>query len=246
MKEVKPIAKLYNRDSLFEKFKNGRRPEERDFEDLINSTINKLDDGIAKSFKSGLELAPQGEKGERLISLFEKLNDSDPAWEFNLKGEADKKSMHIKSAAENKSLLTLATDNKIGINKEAPLHELDVAGSVGMQKRVGTYASDQIPANGEWTRILSGLKGVNAFELIACAQGKEGKGKYAVTQATLLNAYRGKHGKIKKIQDYYGWRWWHRLKLRWTGDPFNYNLEIKSASNYGEEGKIDYHICQLL
>lgn len=246
MNEDKPLAKLYNRDSLFEKFKNGRRPEEKDFEDLINSTINKLDDGIAKSFKSGLELAPKGESAERLISLFEKLNDTDPAWVFNLKGKVSKKSLHIESVAHKNSIMSFTTDNKVGVNKENAMHELDVAGTIGMQRRVGTYASDRIPANGQWFRILSGLKGVNAFELIASANGKEGQGKYALLHANLLNAYRGKNGKIKRTQDYYGWKWWHRLKVRWTGSPFNYNLELKSASNYGEEATIDYHICQLL
>ena len=72
--EENSTSKLLNRESLYERFKNGKRPNEKDFEDLINSSINKLDDGISKSFEAGLELAPQGEEGKEVISLYEKLN----------------------------------------------------------------------------------------------------------------------------------------------------------------------------
>ncbi len=246
MEEEKEKIKLYNRDSLYEKFKNGKRPHEGDFEDLINSTINKLDDGIAKSFEAGLELAPQGDEGKTVISLYEKLSHIEASWLINLKGDEGAKNLHIETQETDEPALFLGRKNQIGINNQDPRYELEVNGLVGAKGRIGTYAQGEVKADGEWVTILKGLEGVNAFEIVAHAHDEKGKGKYALTKATLLNAYSGKHGKIKRINDYYGWRWWHRIRLRWVGTPFDYSLQIKTASDYGDEGCITYHIATLL
>lgn len=246
MEEEKEKVKLYNRDSLYEKFKNGKRPHEGDFEDLINSTINKLDDGIAKSFESGLELAPQGDEGSTVISLYEKLSDADASWLINLKGEEGNKDLYLENKEAENPALFLNRKNQIGINTNDPSCELEVNGVIGAKGRVGTYAQGEISANGEWMTILKGLEGVNAFELVAYAHDEKGKGKYALTRATLLNAYSGNRGRIKRTNDYYGWKWWHRIRLRWVGTPFDYSLEMKTASDYGDEGRINYHIATLL
>ena len=62
---------LYNRESLIEKFKNGSRPQENDFKALIESTINKLDDGLSNNFTDGLQLAPSQKNSNKLISFYE-------------------------------------------------------------------------------------------------------------------------------------------------------------------------------
>lgn len=246
MEEENEKSKLFNRESLYEKFKNGKRPEEKDFEDLINSTINKLDDGISKSFDGGLELAPQGEEGEDLISLFEKLNDLLPSWRIRLQGEKGKKSFNFKSNDQEVNALTITQDNKLGVNVENPKHELEIMGAMASSARIGTYAVGEVVADGKWKTILSDLEGVNAFEMMAVAQATKGKGKYAMLQASLLNAYSGKGGRVKRIQNYYSWKWWHRIRVRWRGTPFKYSLEIKSGADYGEGGTIKYNIGKLL
>lgn len=238
--------KLFNRESLYEKFRNGKRPEERDFKDLIYSSINKLDDGISKSFEAGLELAPQGEEGEDLISFFEKLNDLSPSWKIRLQGEKGEKNLNITSNQQLVNTITLTKENKLGVNHESPQHELDVNGTIASSARIGTYAVGEVAADGQWKTILKNLEGVNAFEMMAVAHSTEGKGKYAMMQAHLLNAYSGKGGRIKRIQNYYSWKWWHRIRVRWRGTPFDYSLEIRSGYNYGEGGVIKYNIGKLL
>ena len=66
--------KLLNRETLCELFKNGKRPTEDDFRDLVFSMINKLDDGLSKDFNHGLELAPQGASAETLLSFFHRID----------------------------------------------------------------------------------------------------------------------------------------------------------------------------
>jgi hypothetical protein len=238
-------SKIFNRESLYEKFKNGKRPVEKDFEDLINSTVNRLDDGISKNFDTGLELAPQGENGEEIMSLFEKINDLLPSWKFKLVGDSGNKRLCIASSKLGDALV-ITRENKVGINCKDPKFELDVAGVVGSAGRVGTFAHGEVPADGQWKTILLDLKGVNAFEMMAVAHATDGKGKYAMLHAFLLNAYSGNSGRIKKIHNIYGWKWWNRINVRWKGDPFNYSLEIRSGANFGEGAVLKYNIGKLI
>lgn len=237
--------KIFNRESLYEKFKNGKRPIEKDFEDLINSTVNRLDDGISKNFDTGLELAPQGEHGEEILSLFEKINDLLPTWKFKLVGDSGRKRLCITNSVEQDAI-SITPENKVGINCSEPEFELDVAGVVASEGRVGTFAKGEVPADGQWRTILSNLKGVNGFEMIAVAHAIEGQGKYAMLHAILLNAYSGHSGSIKKSHNIFGWKWWKRINVRWKGDPFNYSLEIRSGINFGEGAVLKYNIGKLL
>jgi hypothetical protein len=102
-----------------------------------------------------------------------------------------------------------------------------------------------LAANGEWQTILSDLKGVSAFEINGYSQGEPTKGRYCVIHAIALNGYTGKRGRIYCKNNYYGW-WWQRLKLRWIGIPHNYELQIKTCSNYGLKGRIIIYVKSLL
>ena len=241
-------AKVYNRNSLYQYFKNGERPTQDHFHDLINSTINILEDGISKDFNNGLQLAPQTrneEKGEKLISFYEQLDGSDPVWSINLMGTAAHKKLCFISAQSDKVLLTLTHDGRVGINELEPRYDLDVSGAIGMKSRIGTYKKGTLKANKEWQPILKGLSGCHIFEVVAMAHSKEGEGKYSSVHAIASNAYSGKSGRIKCTRDYYGWKWWRRIGLRWVGNPFNYDLEMKTFSDYGKFGKIEFSITKL-
>jgi hypothetical protein len=241
-------AKIYNRESLYQYFKNGSLPTEKHFHDLINSTINRLDDGISKDFSNGLQLAPQAsdeQKGENLISFYEQLDGSDSLWTIGLMGTASDKMLNIKSEQDQKNILSLSHGGKIGINKSHPKYTLDVNGAVGMHSRVGTFKKGTIKANSQWQPILKGLEGCNQFEVTAIAHGKEGEGKYASIYAIASNAYSGKNGRIRYTRDYYGWKWWKRIGLRWVGNPFDYDLEIRTFSDYGDFGEIEFSITKL-
>ena len=60
---------IQNRKSLKGYFKKGQLPTEGHFHDLIDSSINKVDDGMSKTMEDGLMLAPIGES-RKLISFF--------------------------------------------------------------------------------------------------------------------------------------------------------------------------------
>jgi hypothetical protein len=102
------------------------------------------------------------------------------------------------------------------------------------------------PADGEWHTILTNLDGISAFEINGRAQGIKGAGRYCVIHSIVLNAYNGKKGRIHTKCDYYGCRRWNRIKLRWIGNPFDYQLQIKTCSNYGKGGRIIVSVKNLL
>lgn len=191
-------------------------------------------------------MAPQGEEGEDIISLYEKLNDLHPVWRFCLQGDSGSKKLNIKQGNQEQSAFVIDSKNRVGVNLESPNYNFEVGGTIASVGRVGTYASGEVKADGEWKTILTDLEGVNAFELIAVAHASEGKGKYALLEASLLNAYSGKRGRIRRTNDFYSWKWWHRIRIRWRGTPFNYSLQIRSGIDYGEEGVLKYNIGKLL
>lgn len=131
------------------------------------------------------------------------------------------------------------------MHQKRPEHNLDDEAITESNSRIEIYKQGTIEANGKWHPILTGLKSCNIFEVIAMAYGKESEGKYATLHAIASNAYNGKRGRIKCTCDYYGWTWWRRIGLRWVGTPFNYSLEMKTYSNYGNSGKIQYSINKL-
>jgi hypothetical protein len=120
---------------------------------------------------------------------------------------------------------------------------MEVEGFVGMQGRIGTYNSGSRPADGKWHTILENLDHCQAFEIMA-RTGKKGTGRFALMRAVALGVYGPRGSKIKKTQSYYGF-FWNKLNLRWTGTTHEYNLEIRSNSNYGEEVNIHYTITRL-
>lgn len=242
---VAETRKLLNRETLYELFKNGRRPTEHDFRDLIFSMINKLDDGLAKDFDHGLELAPQGTSAEKLLSFFHRIDDSDPAWTLGISSKEEGGGLNIENGDTRESALYIDTEGKVGIGTLQPETDLDLRGTLSVKSVKGNYAEGTIAADGQWHTILTDLEGCNMFSVAACANGKQGEGKYALLHAIALNAYAGKKGSCKKSRNRYGWYWWRRLQIRWTGNPFSYNLQLRTRSSYGKDAVINYHIMQL-
>ncbi len=98
------------------------------------------------------------------------------------------------------------------------------------------------PADGKWHNIITDLSGLTLVEILAISIGRKGYGKYSILFAQALNTF-GK-GNIKYNQANYGMRW-NKLALRWKRDKLNYNLQIKTKSNYGDDGYIQVFLNQL-
>jgi hypothetical protein len=118
------------------------------------------------------------------------------------------------------------------------------------------------------------LTGSNAFEIMAYAEGDQGDGKYALMHAIAISTYGNSKPKITKTSACYGKKW-NNIDIRWVSkpsqiteqpeedekkffdlakwwktfrepkDPFKYNLQLKTKSNYGDGKKIRYKVTVL-
>ena len=248
-----------DRKTLAKYFKKGRFPSAVHFEDLIDSMVNKIDDGIDKSEGEGLQLAPQ-HNAETVISFFKQLVESQlPEWQVKLKSSNNQNGLSFDRVvpgkdgkAESESLFFLDNDQRVGIKTLQPRFDLEVNGSLGAKRRIGTYAIGMVDADGEWHKILTGLDKLQAFEVMAVAKGPPGDGKYAMTHALAISTYGKSKNKIRQIKAHFGRFVWHRYKieLRWSGDIHDYNLEIRTRRHFGADtthgmSKIKYHITSL-
>ncbi|MCP5003938.1 MAG: hypothetical protein GY941_08315 [Planctomycetes bacterium] len=237
-----------SRDVLKNFFKKGSMPKGVHFNELIDSSINIIDDSLDKTAEDGLMLSPTGGM-DKLVSLYKNSDFEHCVWSISIDKQND--GLIIKNN-KNKTALYLDPDGKIGINKKDPKSALDIDGAVTSSGRVGNYKSGKAPANGKWHKIIENLDGCHAFEIMAGA-GKEKSGRYALMHAIAVNTYNpggfisdffGSKKKITYNQAYYHWKC-SKIKLRWQGDQDNYFLELKTNCNYGDGVNVTYHISRL-
>ncbi|HNP25128.1 MAG TPA: hypothetical protein PKM20_00175 [Nitrosomonas sp.] len=249
-----------NRKTLEAKFKNGSMPSEIAFADLIDSTLNLIDDGFDKTIKDGLRIFQLGDG--RLMSFYQKMETLSPLWFVGL----DKATSNLKIGNQfNPNVLTLrsmggaanATDAidtagaarvGVGINKAQPQYELDVAGTIASHGRIGQKDAFAVPADGEWYDITGVLTGCQAFEVVAGAGGRDADGKYALMHAFALCTYHAKNH-ISYHQAHFGAKC-NQLELRWepvsneNGD-FEYILQLRTGASYGNDIWVRYHLTRL-
>jgi hypothetical protein len=231
---------LQNRNTLKNFFRKGQMPSESNFMDLIDSMINKVDDGMSKNIDDGLTLSPIG-TSKKLMSFFKSIEDKNPAWSI----EIDNSALHIISNTQKGPLeiVTLKDGGNVGINNPDPQYALDVNGTLGIKERVGTHQQGKVLADGKWHKIMEGLNGCYAFEIIA-GVGKKRTGKYALIHALALSTFGRSSNRIQINQAYYGTRC-NKIDLRWTGDTYNLNLEMRTRCSYDGEYFINYNITNL-
>lgn len=238
--------KSLNRESLKAIFSNGNRPDANSFGSLIDSMMNKVEDGISKSDEDGLILAPELSESDRLISFFSKIEDEVPAWSIELAQDGVEGLGIVEniSLKEKKDRLFFRKNGNVGIGTNSPITNLEVKGITGIESRIGTYKIGTVAADGKWHDILTNLNDCNAFEIVARAGGQKRAGKYALLHALALTTYGNSRNRIRCTQAHYGW-WWHKIALRWTGSTFNYRLQMRTRTNYGAGYNINYHITKL-
>ena len=226
---------LINRQTLKNYFKKGGFATEKHFEDLIDSSINAVDDGITINKEDGFKLTSP-DKSTKLLSFYNKSNQDHADFSLNIKHEGNV-GLFVKSQESNPAL-TITPFNKIGVNKATPEYDLDVNGTIGYKHRIGTYAVGSVPADGSWHTIISELDGVKSFEINALAAGKVGKGYYAACHAIAISTFGGRlsRSKIKLTQAHFE-SFRNKIQLRWRGDMHNFRLEIRTRRNYGVDDK---------
>ena len=142
-----------------------------------------------------------------------------------------------------KSVIYIDTNCNIGIGKTNPENRLDINGNISFNGRKGTFASGSVIANGEWHKIITNLKDCHMFEIVA-KMSKYHNGVHSILYAIAANAFNGKCSDIKKINAYYN-SYNDKIELRWTGETFNYDLEMRSKKDQGENVTIKYNITNL-
>ncbi|NOS94623.1 MAG: hypothetical protein HOP30_22150 [Cyclobacteriaceae bacterium] len=247
-----------SREQLKKYFRNGALVREEYFNDLIDSTVNKVSDKVEPTSDSGLGLTPSV-NGNRYLSFFkdsisEKNNIPTFAWHA-LGAQQETLSMgtpgatkdQLKSVVAFKSFADKGNSVRIGINNVNPVYDLDVNGSVGIRARIGCYRDpaidyNQVKADGQWHKILTNQRGIQAFEIIL--QASEPDGKYAMFYAVLTIA-KASNKTVTAISQDYKW-WWQRLQMRCVVEKEGVSgIEVRTAMKYAGAPIIQSRITRL-
>lgn len=229
-----------NRASLKNSFLRGSIPREDDFHNLIDSSINKQDDGVRKEPGFALGITADG-ANEEALSFFKNIEDIEPKWKISIQSDQGKEGFNIQNA-EGKSNLFIEQSGNIGIGTQTPMNKLHVDGFVGMTGRIGYYAYGEVPADGKWHDIITNLNHYNAFEIMMVT-GR--KGAHAITHAIAVSSYGQSRPKIKKTQGFFG-RSRNKIDARWTGSYFDYGMQIRTRRNLGEGVFINFYVTKLI
>lgn len=243
--------KVYGREELKQYFRNGVMPTENHFGYLIDSTINKQEDGFSKDEDNGLVIAALGES-KRLVSFYRAMDDLEPFFyvekdeqEFpGLRLQPNNHTSNDNNAKQEEQSFFFHMDGNMGVGKKSdPRFKMDVNGFTGMQGRMGTYKAGTVPADGKWHPVIQDLDNCQAFEVVA-RTGRKGTGRMALMHAVALSTYGSSRNKIRQSCAFYGFCW-NKIKLRWKGSTHNYALQLRTNSNYGEGVNIYYSITRL-
>lgn len=238
---------MKDRKTLKKLFRKGSVPTEAGFSDLIDSNINKIDDGLSKSVDSGLMLAPVG-NSNKVLSIYDQISEQDPEWSLELdKGEKDKKDKNLQLTHQDleNPVLNINDKGHVGINTDTANHPLEVNGIMTSKGRAGIYnAQSEIAADGQWYTIIDGLNHCNTFEITARV-GVHKTGKHALLHAIAMSAYGNSHSKIKATHARFSFWRPIKIKLRWVGSTYNYSLQMRSSRDLGAGVNIKYYITQL-
>ncbi len=220
---------ILDRNTLKACFAKGARPTEGNFSDFIDSMYNKLDDDILSAYIDNTT---------NTKAFFATIEND----EANGLGFFD--------ATTGASLMEIKPNGNIGISEVAPLYKLQVNGTIAAPSRIGTYVDkavkpETILANGEWQKLITGLDGLHAFEIVASASGAKGSGHYALLQAIALSTYGdSKNSIVQNSARYKGL--FPNIELKWTGTLNDYNLEIRTNHDFGTNCLIKCNITELI
>jgi len=222
--------KIFSRDILKEFFGEGKRPTQQQFEALINSSLNILDDGFSKNTKDGLKISP-GQDNQTLMSFCAKLG-ADPSWVFTIDDNED---LLIEPKRADRQPSLLLNSRKTVITGDVEVE--------GIKKGKSLDPVLFLPvADGRWHDITENLYGIHSMEVTASITGEIGSGQYAILSAWTTNCF-GK-SRIRRIGSFYGF-FGHKIRIRWRKNKDNtYRLQIKSRLRYKNGKQLPIH-CDI-
>ena len=266
---------IQDRKTLQNFFRRGGRPTEEHFRKLINSTFNKADDDLNIDKRNGLMLYGTANEGNLLSLYDDKDDEEATWKLITQKKKGllitEKEDLTSSKESANPAFLFLQNGGGLGIGTDNPVQALDVNGIIAADGRIGQYKKDSlniIPADGRWHNVFKdNLEGCHAFELMVYAGGEEGKGKYSLMHAIAICIRGDSRPKIKKTIAHYD-KWWNKVNVRWESRktavaapekdrwwkniPFfrekkenEYNLQVKTRSDFGKGHAIHCAITVL-
>lgn len=128
-----------NRRELKEKFRTGAQPTEQDYADVIDSVLNKRDDGINKPAESYLPLRFTSFGSDKNILDF--YDDTTHNWRINMLPDATYSGFNLTTGSGNSRLFVEQGAGDIGIGTTQPKAKLHVNLS-GDQGKDAIYVED--------------------------------------------------------------------------------------------------------
>ncbi|WP_300056533.1 hypothetical protein [uncultured Roseobacter sp.] len=255
-----------DRTTLKSFFRDGALPTAREYRDLIDSSVNQVEDGFAKTPGDGLQLNSVG-TSLRIMSFYKGLGAPRASWVME-HGKTEG-ALHLRpepsllddpeapGAPQQPLGLCLTADGRTGLNTDAPDWRLDVDGVARMGGRIGVQSTDipHVPADGKWHDITPDITGCQAFEVMAGVGGTPRTGRYSMLHAIAMNAFHPRNPilnwlfrrrSIRAQTAVYG-SYADRLKLRWVageGRHF-FKLQIRSNARFGKGMVIRYGLTRL-
>ncbi|MBB4036625.1 hypothetical protein GGR21_002531 [Dysgonomonas hofstadii] len=240
-----------DRKTLKQYFEQGKKPSQQAFDDLIDSSLNTMDDGFIGSPTIGMGLTPINDDGV-IISAFTNNTgkDDDKSLHWQVALNRDSGNLEIRRCKEGNIAPAMIIKHEISKSesKKSTGHETQFNGLINYQGRKGSYITGEVPADGRWHDMLgerSDLQdGCWAFEIVAGC-GDPNCGRHALLVATAIHCF-GSRPQIKKTRSNYG-LWGNRLCLRWVKmeGVFTCQLQIKTFFKYNEGTNIKFQIAKL-
>lgn len=230
------MAKL-NRETLKNYFSSGQRPSGETFKDLIESTVNILDDDFSEKSDAAIKVAADGDARE-VISIYKQSGDPLPDWTISAEINGDLVISRRKSEEQFRSSIVFKDNGDIELNGKNTW----ISGS-----RKGTAALPQ-PADGKWHTITEELTGINMLEVTATYSTDSGKHSTLIAWASHCF---GRRRKIKRIRPRTFFFWTNKIRIRWVrvkdknGHKTKCVLQVRTRYNCGKNSRIQCSITQL-
>jgi hypothetical protein len=230
------MAKL-NRETLKNYFSSGQRPSGDTFKDLIESTVNILDDDFSEKPDAAIKVAADGDDRD-VISFYKQSGEPSPDWTISVETNGNLVISRHENDDQFRSSIVFKDDGDIEINGR---NTWITGGRRGA-------AVQSIPADGKWHSITEGLTGISMLEVTAAYS--TGSGKHSTLIAWASCCF-GKRRKIERVRPKTFFFWTNKIRIRWVrvkdknGHKTKCILQIKTRYSGGKNSNIQCSITQL-
>lgn len=215
------MEKKKTRDELKKLFGAGQVATAESFSNLIDSTVNIVDDRV----EGKLELVSEGEN-ESAIKFKKERLQSQTIWEI---ANNKDNSLIIKMGTDNVPLLTLHPDKSIVLGNDSDIringriHANAISGNVG-----GNY---EFQADGFWHELMKGSKGAKSYEITASCVADEKNHSFFLTKA-YATQFNNKPILLKKENRSWKTIFSKYLQFKWVEEEGGCILKIRTNKNY--------------